>query len=202
MAQRCSRWEECGSFKQKRDSECEGCGYQHFDIILETRADNETLQSLGKEYFALCSTGKRKRGGRIALDEPLRNLFRRRLPEGAEKLPSEEEELTINGERVRLKPKFDGAFEVEGKYIFYEVKGYGDNTNDVLSAIMAAQLLKMVPKYRQSPYYYIGVTSGKKGNEGGGGGADKGLPRPKPDEDIPLYQMGREKRCLEVLWYR
>jgi hypothetical protein len=167
MAQKCSRWEECESFEQKGDSGCEGCGFKHFDKILKARAGNETLKSLGEEYFILCSKGKRERGGRKALDKPLKDLFRRRLPKSTSGLSSREEELPINGERVLFKLKFDGGFEVNGKYIFYEVKGYGDNTNDVLSAITAAQLLKAVPKYHDSIYYYIGVSSGKKGNEAG-----------------------------------
>jgi hypothetical protein len=82
-------------------------------------------------------------------------------------VPSIEEELTINDERLLFKAKFDGGFEMDGKYIFYEVKGYGDNTNDVLSAITAAQLLKTIPKYRNSKYYYIGISSGLKSAEGG-----------------------------------
>lgn len=165
MEGKCSLLGKCDSFH--KGVACEGCGFQHFDKILKAHTENETLKFLGERYFALCSAGERKRGGRIALDKPVRDLFRRRLPENAKELGPQKKELAINGEPVTFEIKSDGAFEVEGKYIFYEVKGAGDNTNDVLSAITAAQLLTIMTERVNYRYYYIGISSGKGGNEGG-----------------------------------
>lgn len=73
---------------------------------------------------------------------------------------SEELEVKLaNG--TSLKIKFDGAFRINKKCILYEIKGYGDNTNDVLSAIMAAQMSKETKRFKNSFYYYIGVNSSK-----------------------------------------
>jgi hypothetical protein len=54
MAGKCSRWQECESYKEERESGCEGCGYQHFDNILKAHPGNESLEFLGKEYFTSC----------------------------------------------------------------------------------------------------------------------------------------------------
>lgn len=165
MEGKCHRSANCISFKHNGRDGCEGCGFQHFDKILDAHPDNKTLGGLGEKYFKLCATGDklRSRGGRITLDKPLRELFKDKF--GSGNLTLQKEELSINGEKVSFAPKYDGAFKINGKYIFYEVKGYGDNTNDVLSAITAAQLLKTV--YPDCVYYYIGVSSGKKGNGAG-----------------------------------
>jgi len=157
MEGKCHRSANCISFEHNGRDGCEGCGFQHFDKILDAHPSNETLKTLGEAYFSLCSTGKRSRGGRITLDKPLRELFKDKF--GSDNLPPQKGELTINGEKVLFKAKYDGAFQINGKYIFYEVKGYGDNTNDILSAITAAQLLKTVPAYKNALYYYIGVSS-------------------------------------------
>jgi hypothetical protein len=187
MAGKCSRWQECESYG------CEGCGYQHFDNILRAHSGNEILEFLGKEYFTSCSEGQRSRGGRISLDEPLTKLFKHRLPQNAKEVSSIEEELTINDERVLFKAKFDGGFEIDGKYIFYEVKGYGDNTNDVLSAIMAAQLLKTIPKYCNSKYYYIGISSGQTE----AGLQRKHLQDPKRTKIYPYIKWAETKGFLK-----
>lgn len=164
MIEECSRYAGCKSFELKGRDRCEGCGFQHFDKILDAHPSNETLKTLGEAYFGLCSTANRSRGGRKTLDEPVKDQFRRILPKGTEIKGPLETKLTINGEEVSFNPKFDGAFNINEKYIFYEVKGYGDNTNDILSAITAAQLLRTVPEYHDCVYYYIGVNSGKHTN--------------------------------------
>ena len=74
--------------------------------------------------------------------------------------------LKINGKPIDYEIKCDGAFCFKNKRVFFELKGYGDNTNDVLSAITASQLLIEIPKYKNSRSYYIGNGSAKKGNEG------------------------------------
>jgi len=158
---RCSQWEQCSSFK---DPGCKGCGFQHFEKIIKAHDDNYTLRSLGEKYFKRCSDPERRKGtgGRIALDEPIKKLLLERLPYLRQVSASElKSKLTVKMEEVDFKPKYDVALEANGKYVFIEVKGYGDNTNDILSAITAAQLLKEIPKYKSSLYYYVGSSSGK-----------------------------------------
>lgn len=87
------------------------------------------------------------------------------IPELKELSPSDLwSKLTINQENIDFEIKCEAAFQYNGKYIFYEVKGAGENTNDILSAITAAQLLKEIPKYKNSYYYYIGISR-KKTND-------------------------------------
>ncbi|MFC2000574.1 hypothetical protein ACFLXE_07485, partial [Chloroflexota bacterium] len=138
MTGKCSRHSECSWFGQKGSGGCEGCGFQHFDRVLKYHDGDPLISRLGKDYFNLCSQG-RSRGGRLALDQPLRNLLRDELPEGSKELAVKEIEITIGTDQVVFEPKFDGAFDIGRKCLFYEVKGYGDNTNDILSAISAAQ---------------------------------------------------------------
>jgi hypothetical protein len=165
MKGECQRWQECELFKTKKEEAYEGCGFKHFDRILEDNHINEILSFIGDKHFRLCSTGNRSRGGRVALDQPVRELFKARFFPRAKEISPSEEILPINGDSVKFKAKYDGGFCSDGKYFFYEIKGYGDNTNDVLSAISAAQLLKTLDKYRNSAYFYIGISTGKKGYE-------------------------------------
>ncbi|MFQ6120783.1 MAG: hypothetical protein ACE5KE_12985, partial [Methanosarcinales archaeon] len=152
MEGKCSR-KRCKSFEQIG---CKGCGFQHFDKILNNYENNQILKSLGDEYFKLCSERKRT-SGRISLDNPIKNLFKNEIPELNELSSKDlQVKLTINGEEVDFKIKCDGAFQVNERFIFYEIKGYGINTNDILSAISAAILLKETEKYRNYLYYYIG----------------------------------------------
>jgi len=160
MEGKCSRWKECEAVNQIG---CSGCGFQHFEKILEANKNNQILESLGNKFFSLCSKQRKGTGGRVALDKPIKELLMEEISELKE-LSSNylRVKLTIKQEEVDFKIKCEGAFQYNGKYIFYEVKGYGDNTNDVLSAITAAQLLKEIPKYKDSHYFYIGISSGKK----------------------------------------
>lgn len=156
MEGKCSGYEKCASYTLIG---CSGCGFQHFDNILINSPRNEALKYLGDRFFVQCSERRRGRGGRVALDASIRELFLSRIPE-QKQIPVQElrAKLPINGENVRFEVKCDGALESGSTHVFYEVKGYGDNTNDVLSAITAAQLLREIPKYRRSLYYYIGIS--------------------------------------------
>jgi len=159
MKGKCSRSDECDSFKQIG---CEGCGFQHFDNILKNNEGNSALEFLADEYFRSCSKERKGRGGRINLDKPIKALFLKKI-RGLEEVPPTDlkAKLSIDQKDVDFEIKYDAAFQANGKYIFLEVKGYGDNTNDILSAITAAQLLKEVPEYKSALYYYIGVSSSK-----------------------------------------
>jgi len=68
--------------------------------------------------------------------------------------------IQINDEEFDFEVKYDGAFVYNKKYLLYEIKGYGDDTNSILSSIMAGQLLNEIPEYRNHRYYYIGINSG------------------------------------------
>ena len=159
MQGKCSRFEECESFNQIG---CKGCGFKHFEKILMNKKDNESLRFLADKYFPSCSKDRKGQGGRISLDKPIKALFLEKIPELKE-VPTTDlkAKLPIDQKDVDFEIKCDAAFQADGKYIFLEVKGYGDNTNDILSAITAAQLLKEVPKYKDALYYYIGISSSK-----------------------------------------
>ena len=158
MGGRCSRSKLCASFKQLEG--CEGCGFQHFETILRENKDNKALKFLADKYFPSCSENRKGKGGRINLDKPIKELFKERIPELKE-VKNLKAKLPIDQKEVDFEVKCDAAFRANGKYIFLEVKGYGDNTNDILSAITAAQLLKEVPEYKESLYYYVGISSSK-----------------------------------------
>ena len=155
----CSRFNLCDSFKKIG---CAGCGFQHFEKILRSNEGNSALEFLADEYFPSCAKDRKGQGGRINLDKPIEKLFQTRIPELKKVCPKDMNiKLSIDQKDVDFEIKCDAAFQADGKYIFLEVKGYGDNTNDILSAITAAQLLKEVPKYKDALYYYIGISSSK-----------------------------------------
>ena len=165
MEGRCSRYERCESYTRIG---CSGCGFQHFENVLMAHPENDTLMSLGDDYFLECSTKRQRPGGRVSLDGPINRLFLRRIPKLKKmQIQALRVKLPIDGEEFSLEVKCDGALESGGIHIFYEIKGYGDNTNDILSAIMAAQVLREVLKYKNSIYYYIGISSAKGSNKGG-----------------------------------
>ena len=157
MNPKCSRWETCYSFNEL--TSCRGCSFQHFENVLNAHKENKDLQFLGDRYFKLISEKRKGEGGRIALDEPMRELFINRIPELIS-IPQEKLKVKLFGEDFRIKA--DGAFQADETCIFFELKGVGDDTNSVLSAIVAAQLLKKVPEFNKSFYYYIGIQSGSK----------------------------------------
>lgn len=106
-------------------------------------------------------------GGRVAIDGPFKKLVlseaKKILPGFPDLIELKIDKLTdfieIEGQQHRFQIKCDGAFRFNNKYIFYELKGYGDDTNSILSAITAAQLIGYVPKFFQRQYYYIGIGS-------------------------------------------
>ena len=165
MEGNCSRYDKCASYALIG---CNGCGFQHFDNILMNHPENEALRSLADKFYIQCSERRHGQGGRVSLDASIKELFLQRIPE-LKQIPVQNlrVELPINGETVRFEVKCDGALESGGTHVFYEVKGYGDNTNDVLSAITAAQLLREIPNYRKSLYYYIYIGISSAINKGG-----------------------------------
>lgn len=131
----------------------------------------------------------------MPIREAIAQLFVKELEEFKIRELSNEElkgQILYMGE---LKVKSDGAFEVQtrGKtvYIFYELKGYGDNSNDILSAITAAQLVKEMPKFKNSSlYYYIGVNSNRE---------KSGFTRKSLGKAIEPYIKWAESK--EFLWF-
>jgi hypothetical protein len=165
MSGNCSKWQKCEAFRKQED--CFGCSYQHFELLLKAQEGKRFLKDVGDKLFQ-ASSKRKQRGGRM--DKPIReaisDLFVEQLNAFQIK-PLSHKELKgqIDDIGKELTVKSDGAFQVQTGdkivYIFYELKGYGDNSNDVLSAITAAQLVKEMPKFKDSLYYYIGVTSSK-----------------------------------------
>lgn len=160
MIGRCSRWKKCKAGKNPKIG-CYGCGFKHFENILNENKENKMLQFLAEKFFDLCSE-RQNRGGRIALDKPINELLIKEIQELNE-LNIEDLTLTINGEEVNFKVKCDGKFEYNKIYFFYEVKGLGEGSNDILSAITAAQLLKEAIGSNYH-YYYIGITRNNSNN--------------------------------------
>lgn len=197
----CSKWKKCEAFnktfkKQKGKDRCFGCGYQHFEPLLKAHGDKGFLKDVGDKFFD-ASSKRTGRGGRIdkPIKEAIAQLFKKELAGfKIEELSNKELKEQIVNIGEELKVKSDGAFQVQtrGKtvYLFYEVKGYGDNSNDILSAITAAQLVKEMPKFEDSLYYYIGVNSSR----------DKsGFTRKSLGKGIKPYIKWAESK--EFLWF-
>jgi hypothetical protein len=143
-----------------------GCGYKHFQPIKDP--GNGVITYLKREYFKICKERK-KPGARPPLDEPIKNLLTKE--DGARQIIKDFPVLTeckkrlvdiiqIDDKSYEYRPKYDGAFQEEKykKYIFCEVKGYGIESNGVLSAITAAQFVKNDARFEKerSKFYYIG----------------------------------------------
>jgi hypothetical protein len=160
MQGECSKWKECKSFKKLGN--CEGCGFKHFENLIKKsgKINDEILEYLKAEYFKLCSEKRQKRGQRVPIDEPIKNLFKKLFPE-LEEIDVESLKIEVglpNETKLELPIKCDGAFYFKDKnvYVFYEIKGYGIDINSILSAIASFQLLKMDKKYKNSLCFYIG----------------------------------------------
>lgn len=165
MKPECARYNRCKSYSQIG---CKGCGFQHFEKILNAFPHDEDINFLGDKFFILCSEQRKGTGGRIPLDKPIKELILTRIPE-LQEVPLNElkGKLEYGTNIIDFKIKCEAAFYANNKYFFYEVKGYGDNTNDILSAITAAQLFREIPKFKDAFYYYIGINSGTKRNKYG-----------------------------------
>jgi len=163
----CSFWKKCNVYNEIG---CSGCSFQHFDRIDVT--NNEDLALLKEDYFELIQEKRKNKGGRVALDAPMRNLVLRKLssdfPEIIE-LESKDikSNIEIDGETVDYEIKCDGAFKYKDKYIFYELKGYGDGSNDILSAITASQLLKEDITFKNHRFYFMGINGANRKNKSG-----------------------------------
>lgn len=167
MADECTRANDCGS-----RTNCDGCSFQHFDKI---DGEDPTIDALKDAYFKSCSKKregisleKRKgTGGRVALDD----VFRKFILEDAskfvpgfpklEKIKSKDlrASIDIGGKECDFQVKCDGSFSYNDKYIFIEIKGYGDDSNSILSAITAAQFLLVSKDFPKHQYYYLGSGS-------------------------------------------
>jgi len=158
MEGRCARASECAFFAKHQ--ECFGCGFQHFPrVVPGSVPQSRHLQTLSEDYFRRCSTREGK-GGRITVDSSLKALLSKELdgllhPER----PEFEHTILIHNEPVRFRIKCDAAYRLRNDHhIFIEMKGYGDDTNGVLSAIMAAQFAKMALASK-SHFFIIGVSA-------------------------------------------
>lgn len=165
MEKSCFRKEECKLFKEAQP--CSGCGFQHYADVLKAHGNILSVKEIGDRYFKYIPEhrgvreGKVSTGGRVAIDVPLREFMENKLPQ----LQSiERKKLTLHLKGENFIPKADGIFKTKNasKYLFYEIKGYGDDTNSILSAITAAKLLSLVDEKIDSYYYYIGICSGSK----------------------------------------
>ena len=161
----CSRFNNCNSYSLIG---CNGCGFRHFEKIMNASPGNKDIEFLADRFFILCSEQRRGPGGRVALDKPIKELILTRIP-ALQEIPSRELKVKLNcgTNQIDFKIKCEGGFYANQKYFLYEVKGYGDNTNDILSAITAAQLMREVPKFKDAFYYYIGISSGTRNNKHG-----------------------------------
>jgi len=166
MAHTCSRKKKKDDCKLVDSPGCDGCGFKHFDEVVSYHRGNEVLEFLEKEFFKQVQDNRKGIGGRIALDEPLKKLLSERLRKWEILKPQElKRKVPIGKGEEEFTVKCDVALEVNGRYIFLEVKGAGDNTNDILSAITAAQCAKMV--FKESLYYYIGVSASSRRQRNG-----------------------------------
>jgi hypothetical protein len=142
MSKVCSRKDECHGTVG-----CKGCGFQHFDLI--DNSQEPAIRFIKDEYFILCSQKRKGPGGRVPLDAPFKKFILEKAKDIIPDFPVLKElqpkDLTdiinIGGHDYQFQIKCDGAFSYNDRYIFYEIKGYGDDTNSILSAITAAQLL-------------------------------------------------------------
>jgi hypothetical protein len=66
--------------------------------------------------------------------------------------------VVVGGRTIPYGVKCDGAYQVGKKYVFLEVKGYGFDSNSILSAITAAQMVSCGRKFGngKSSYFYLG----------------------------------------------
>ncbi|RKY09735.1 MAG: hypothetical protein DRP65_07485 [Planctomycetota bacterium] len=166
----CSRQDECESTVEVG---CKGCGFKHFDQIESN--NNQAIEFIKNEYFNLCSLNRRGPGGRVSLDSPFKKFILEQANQIIQGFPGlkalKPNELTdkiiIDHKEYEFQIKCDGAFSFSPpdknttKYIFVEIKGYGDDTNSILSAITAAQLSCHVEKFKNHKYYYLGSNSAK-----------------------------------------
>ena len=166
MGGECSFWEKCSVFNKIG---CSGCSFQHFDKI---DINSDDLSQLKDDYFELIQEKRKNKGGRIALDAPMKSLVLKNLKQNFPEIRTLESKdirstVKIDGETVDYEIKCDGAFKYKDKYIFYELKGYGDGTNDIFSAITASQLLKEDSKFKNHRFYFMGVNGANKKNNHG-----------------------------------
>jgi len=164
MTKACSRKDKCHS-----TIGCNGCGFQHFDLIDNSQdpAIRSAIRFIKDEYFSLCSQKRKGSGGRVTLDAPFKKFILEKAKDIIQDFPVlkelQSEDLTdkinIGGHDYQFQLKCDGAFSFNDRYIFYEIKGYGDDTNSILSAITAAQLSTYIKKFKNHKYYYLGINS-------------------------------------------
>ena len=169
----CKRENECKVIKVRGDGGksgksfwCDNCGYKHMDGVSHRK--QPAIKELKDGFFGLCPNRKKSRV-RLSFDKPFRGLFCKRFPN---LVPLSKTELTrqvrINGGEVKIKFKCDGAFRnkslkgVKQHYIFYELKHAGLDTNQILSAILSAQLVSELLPHDKGclKYFYFGSWGG------------------------------------------
>ncbi len=163
----CSKVKKCKAVKRKGGQSvwCEYCGYKYLDSV-DSRND-KALKFLKKEYFDVCSSLRENHRARHSIDEPFKKLITNHN-KGLEELSHDELKLAvvIDGESLSISLKCDGAFRYKSskgnnKFIFYELKGYGKDTNSVFSAILASQLVQeFFPHNNNYKYFYLGLSGG------------------------------------------
>ncbi len=160
---KCSRGDECNI---RETVTCRGCGFQHFDRIDDSESD--ILVFLKDRYFQLCLKNRKGSGGRVALDQVFKELVLKEAKKYIKGFPELEEledkdlndTVKIGDKHYKYRVKSDSSFKFNGKHIFVEIKGSGNDTNSILSAITAAQLVKSGERFNDNyKYYYLGCMS-------------------------------------------
>ncbi len=162
---RCERGRE-----EECKAPCYGCSYKHFENI-KSRIREQLPQEakapfdrMDDEFFS-ASSRRQGQNRRAYIDRHLKEFLRELLKFKElkfEELNNISTEIEVGEQFLSLKPKYDMAFSVNGIDIFIEFKGYGADTNSILSAITAAQVLKESTKYTNGQnlrYYYIGIIT-------------------------------------------
>ncbi len=157
----CSLAEKC---EHKLNPRCYGCGFQHFDEVHDASSNNEVVKALWSRYFELVQRSRRSTGSRIPLDEVLRDWLEKKT--GWVMCQGDELRDRTAEHDIPFKAKCDACFrKKDGRYVLLEVKGYGMDTNSILSAITAAMLVSNGKKFGgdRSAFYYLSVGVGSRG---------------------------------------
>lgn|GEM_PF-2722320 len=151
----CSRASEC---KRQGKPPCFGCGFQHFDEWFTEKGKPRQIRGIWRDYFRLIQRKRGTAGGRIPLDKPINSWFSKRRGWREMKGNELRDKVVIRGRSIPYDVKCDGAYQVGRRYVFLEVKGYGFDSNSILSAITAAQMVSFGQKFGngRSSYFYLG----------------------------------------------
>jgi len=138
----------------------------HYKNNLKLLSKKKGYEKYKKDVKKILSIIRKKKGGGIKYEKPLRKLIEKIITDKTNLKPCKGTKISIDLFGQKYEPILDLVFEYKNKKILIELKGWIKDTNSFRSVILQSILIKKFPtkEFNNSHifFYYVGNKDSKK----------------------------------------